>query len=105
MLRRYEIPLPIRPNNGGEYPKGTRARFLRHVADLAGGYTLCPDCEGFWRDPDSGKEYVETMTPLQVAADPVSVSAILDAFRVAFPDQKSIMVTDTGSSEFYPGGV
>lgn len=104
-MRRYEIPLPLAPNSGGEYPKGTRARFLRRVADLAGGYTLSPDAEGFWRDPDSGKEYVETMTPLQIACEVETLEPILTAFREAFPDQKSIMVTDTGASTFYPGGV
>lgn len=102
-MRRYEILLPLKPNHGGDYLPNTRRAFLSSVAAVAGGYTLCPATEGFWRDPDSGKEYVEAMQPLQVAVDPDALVLILGAFREYFPDQKSIMVTDTGESAFYPG--
>lgn len=96
----YRLLLPVVPNTGGEYPKGTRARFLGEVADAAGGYTLWADTEGFWRDPESGKDYIEIMSPLEVSCEPHVLPHLVTSFKRHFPDQLSLMVVNFGIAEF-----
>lgn len=96
----YQIPLPLSRNDGHSYDPGTRRAFLRSVGLLAGGYTVLANAQGFWRDPLNGKEYVETMTPLQVSCSPDELEAIELNFRMAFPDQKCLMVATLGDVQF-----
>lgn len=99
----YEFTVPLIRNDGRPYADHTHEQFYRDVATAAGGYTLYDSAVGFWRDPKTGAEYHEGMIPLRVACDWNAKQAIVEAFRRAFPDQISIMVSCIGSAEFVEG--
>ena len=89
-MKLYEIMCPVLTNDGYPTERGTKL-FLRDVATIAGGYTKLPECEGFWRDPDSGKEYVEPMIPVRIACSARAMAQVVRAHQAAFPDQACVL--------------
>jgi hypothetical protein len=86
----YEIICPVRQNNGQLYYMAHRA-FRRAVGALAGGYTVLPECEGFWIDPETGQEYAEKVIPLRVACSASIFMVILAKHQQCYPDQECVM--------------
>lgn len=70
-MRLYQIPLPVRHNDGTE-ALPARSRFLASLVRICGGYTLAPEARGTWRDPKTQKVYFDTVTPVQFACDNVA---------------------------------
>jgi hypothetical protein len=88
--RLYSVNVPARSNAGRRLTK-QRARFLASVARIAGGYTYHPaSASGAWRDPATGRTYLERMGALDFIGHR---GQVLRAWHEAFPDQIAAMIT------------
>lgn len=88
--RLYSINVPARNNAGASLTKA-RTRFLCSVARIAGGYTYHPaNALGAWRDPATGKTYLEHMGALDFIGHR---RCVVRAWAQAFPDQIAAMIT------------
>ena len=88
--RLYAVNVPARSNAGRSLAR-KRAAFLHSVARISGGYTYHPATAlGAWRDPATGREYLEHMGSVDFIGHP---RAVLKAWHEAFPDQLAAMLT------------
>lgn len=100
----HEILIPMLDRDGVPYDMDHMPRYLRAVADIAGGYSILPTIEGFWKDPTTGQAYDDTMVPVRVAvAEPEQWDKIIALSLSYFADQVTLMhYIVAGSVTFTP---
>jgi hypothetical protein len=67
---------------------------------IADGYSYLGCIDGAWRDPATGKEYVETMERYEIAATPKCMANVLRATAQAFPNEICFYVVLRGKPYF-----
>lgn len=95
----YQIALPLKTNDGAGDYAAQLAVWEALALDEAGDFTDLGDRRGFWRDPDSGRVYSETMRGYQIAASSKTLQRLLRDAMMLFPDQVAFYVAHIGRAE------
>lgn len=104
-MRYFEIALPTVTNDGKEYSDALQ-RWEGCALAIAGGFTRRPDGDGHWRDPDTGRVFVDRMRSYRVACDAKEFARLLGIAFDLFPDQLAIFTAEIGEATIHnrPGG-
>jgi hypothetical protein len=70
------------------------------VLRIADGYSHLGQISGAWRDPATGRDYIEPMDRYEIAATPKCMANVLRATAAAFPDEVCFYVVLRGKPYF-----
>lgn len=90
----YTFLLPL-TDNEGNYVTDAQADFRNAAMAVAGGWTQRPTELGAWKD-DRGKEYLDEISPLDVACYTSQVHGLMVRFFELFPDQLALAIRANG---------
>lgn len=92
----WEILIPVADNDGNVFSEAHHTAWRNIAIGVAGGLTILPTAEGFWRNPD-GVLFREPMTPVRIAADSSMVIALAGIAK-EFYRQEAIMCYQVGTN-------
>lgn len=100
-MRVYEIALPATLPDGSPC-EGKHFAFQSLCLQEAGGYTIRPDGDGAWYNPQDGQTYYDRMRPYRIACEQLVMSRLLDAAFHIWQEEKAIFVTEIGEAMIVP---
>lgn len=92
----FQVLVPVADNWGALFGREKHDLFYDFVRERTGGVTILPEVKGQWRDPRTGKLFLESMIPVNIATS-AEVFEDIARHAAAFYEQNCIFTCKVGT--------